>query len=113
MSHVIKHDGVFHLWGHSWEIEEENLWPQLSEIFEAMAAFRAELVRFAANGEISAALAAFSAARAPRASRVQQEALTQARIYHMSGPLAVARDFGMRALGPKRLLGRYDWLYGA
>ena len=29
----------------------------------------------------------------------------------MSGPLAVARDLTMRALGPRRLLKRYDWLY--
>ncbi len=44
------------------------------------------------------------AERAPRAGRVQREALAQARIYHMSGPLALARDLAMRALGPERLL---------
>jgi salicylate hydroxylase len=31
----------------------------------------------------------------------------------MSGPFAFARDLGMRAFGPDRLLKRYDWLYGA
>ncbi len=35
----------------------------------------------------------------------------KARIYHLSGPLAFARDLAMRALGPRRLLRRYDWLY--
>jgi hypothetical protein len=31
----------------------------------------------------------------------------------MSGPLALARDLTMRALGAERLLKRYDWLYAA
>jgi len=66
-----------------------------------------------ASDDVSAALAAYSLARAPRASRVQQEALAQARLYHLRGPLAFARDLGMRALGPERLKKRYDWLYGA
>jgi salicylate hydroxylase len=39
--------------------------------------------------------------------------LAQGRIYHMSGPLGAARDLAMRALGPERLLARYDWLYAA
>lgn len=59
------------------------------------------------------ALAAYSRRRAPRAARVQAEARAQARLYHLSGPLALGRDIGMRALGPERLLKRYDWLYGA
>jgi salicylate hydroxylase len=46
---------------------------------------------------------------------VQREAAdqAQARPYHMAGPPAFARDIGMRALGPERLLRRYDWIYGA
>jgi salicylate hydroxylase len=63
--------------------------------------------------DVSAALAAYSAERAPRGARVQREALAQTRVYHMSGPLALARDWTMRGLGPDRLLKRYDWLYGA
>jgi salicylate hydroxylase len=59
------------------------------------------------------ALAAYSGRRAPRAARVQGEAKAQARLYHLSGPLALGRDIGMRLLGAERLLGRYDWLYGA
>ena len=39
--------------------------------------------------------------------------MAQARIYHMSGPMALARDMTMRALGPDRLLQRYDWIYSA
>jgi salicylate hydroxylase len=59
------------------------------------------------------ALAEYSSRRAPRVARVQTEARAQARLYHLSGPLAFVRDLGMRALGPERLLKRYDWLYGA
>ena len=68
---------------------------------------------FAREPDVAKALAAYSAARAARANRVQREALAQARVYHMSGPLAFARDIGMRALGSEGLMRRYDWLYGA
>jgi salicylate hydroxylase len=69
--------------------------------------------RLSQTDEIPAALAAYSRARAPRAGRVQREALAQATVYHMSGPFALARDLAIRALGSERLLARYDWLYGA
>ena len=60
-----------------------------------------------------AALAAYSADRVARANRVQREASMQGRIYHLSGPFALARDFAMRALGPEGVLKRLDWLYAA
>ncbi|HEY1944732.1 MAG TPA: FAD-dependent monooxygenase [Roseiarcus sp.] len=69
--------------------------------------------RLAETQNVAAALFAYSNDRVERATRVQREALAQGRIYHMSGPLALARDLAMRALGPKRLLQRYDWLYAA
>jgi salicylate hydroxylase len=59
------------------------------------------------------ALAAYSRRRAPRAARVQAEARAQARLYHLTGALALGRDLGMHMLGSERLLRRYDWLYGA
>jgi salicylate hydroxylase len=65
----------------------------------------------AESTDVAAALAAYSAERVARATQVQRDALAQARIYHMSGPLALARDLTMRALGAERLLRRYDWLY--
>jgi len=33
---VSQHGGVFHLWGHAWEIEEENQWRQLEEVLSLM-----------------------------------------------------------------------------
>ena len=65
------------------------------------------------GADIAAALKAYSQRRAPRAGRVQRDALAQAKLYHMSGPMALARDLAMRALGPERLLARYDWIYSA
>ena len=47
------------------------------------------------------------------ATRVQAEAARQGSIYHMSGPMAFARDAAMRLLGGERLGARYDWLYRA
>ncbi len=67
--------------------------------------------RLAECADVANALAAYSGDRVARAARVQRDALAQGRIYHMSGPLALARDLTMRALGPRRLLERYDWLY--
>jgi salicylate hydroxylase len=63
--------------------------------------------------DIPAALSIYSRDRVVRAARVQREALALGRIYHMSGPLAFARDATMRMLGSRRLAERYDWLYGA
>jgi salicylate hydroxylase len=80
---------------------------QAIEDSETMAA------SLAREPDVATALAAYSSARVTRANRVQREALAQARVYHMSGPLAFARDLGMRALGPEGLMRRYDWLYGA
>jgi len=67
----------------------------------------------AATASAPEGLRAYSQRRAPRAERVQRAAKAQADIYHLAGPLALARDIAMRALGPERLLRRYDWLYGA
>jgi salicylate hydroxylase len=65
-----------------------------------------------ATTDIAQALAAYSRRRALRVARVQTASESQARLYHMAGPLALARDIGMRAMGAERLLRRYDWIYG-
>jgi salicylate hydroxylase len=65
----------------------------------------------AATEDVATALAAYTRRRAQRVARAQQESEEQARLYHMAGPLAAARDIAMRMLGPERLLRRYDWIY--
>ncbi|HXZ17203.1 MAG TPA: FAD-dependent monooxygenase, partial [Roseiarcus sp.] len=67
----------------------------------------------AETDNVPKALAAYSRARVSRATRVQSEARRQGQIYHLKGMTAVARDAAMRAIGPRRLIARYDWLYGA
>ena len=67
---------------------------------------------FAGAADVAAALAAYSAARAPRAARVQQASRRQGLIYHLAGPGAVARDLALAWLGPQKLAARSDWLYG-
>lgn len=35
-SRVSAHGGVFHLWGHAWEVEELNLWRDLERLFQTL-----------------------------------------------------------------------------
>jgi len=37
LNEIEENDGCFHLWGHSWEIEEHNLWQKLEAIFKHIA----------------------------------------------------------------------------
>jgi len=61
---------------------------------------------------ITAALRQYGRTRQARVRRVKRTARQQGRIYHLSGPLAYARDLAVRALGPERMLARQDWIYG-
>ena len=63
------------------------------------------------TADISAALTQYGRARQARVRRVQQTARQQGRIYHLGGPLAIARDVAIRALGAERMLARQDWIY--
>ncbi|HVF81734.1 MAG TPA: polysaccharide deacetylase family protein [Flavisolibacter sp.] len=38
LGQVNKSGGCFHLWGHSWEIDEYNLWGKLEELFKVISA---------------------------------------------------------------------------
>jgi salicylate hydroxylase len=70
-----------------------------------------EVLRPGQNIETS--LRAYQEARCPRAARVQKESRRQAAIYHLSGPAGLLRDMALRALGPQKMLARYNWLYDA
>jgi peptidoglycan/xylan/chitin deacetylase (PgdA/CDA1 family) len=52
IAEVLRNGGVFHLWGHSWEIEECGLWPTLESILKYLreSAGRCRLV---SNGALS------------------------------------------------------------
>ncbi|MDQ6867563.1 MAG: FAD-dependent monooxygenase [Pseudomonadota bacterium] len=62
---------------------------------------------------VETSLRAYQESRHARATRVQKESRRQATIYHLEGPAAFLRDVALRALGPQKMLARYDWLYDA
>jgi salicylate hydroxylase len=60
---------------------------------------------------IPAALKRYARLRRARVARVQRAARTAGRIYHLSGPMAYARDLVIKTMGAKRMLARQDWIY--
>jgi salicylate hydroxylase len=60
---------------------------------------------------VTAALRRYARLRRGRVARVQRTARSGARIYHLTGPAALARDLTIRALGPERMLARQNWIY--
>ena len=60
---------------------------------------------------LSAALQRYARLRRPRVIRIQRSARQAGRIYHLAGPLAFARDLVIKAMGPKRMLSRQNWIY--
>jgi len=63
-------------------------------------------------GDVAQALKTYEASRKGRTKKVQDLAARNATIYHMSGPLALARNTAMRLMGPERLAAQMDWIYG-
>jgi salicylate hydroxylase len=61
--------------------------------------------------QVTAALKRYARLRRSRVARVQRIARKQGRIYHYAGPLALARDLAIRAMGPRRMLARQNWIY--
>jgi salicylate hydroxylase len=61
--------------------------------------------------DIPSALKRYGRLRRGRVQRVQRAARQQGRIYHLTGPLALARDLTIKAIGPKRMLARQNWIY--
>src|SRR5262249_33112315 len=44
--------GVFHLWGHSWELDEADQWTRLDEVLRAMKEIAADVLSLE-NGQIA------------------------------------------------------------
>jgi len=61
---------------------------------------------------ISSAFARLGEQRGPRTTRIVETARRNGRIFHLSGPMALARDLALRAMTGERVMGRYDWVYG-
>ena len=60
---------------------------------------------------IPAALQRYAQARRARVARVQRTARRNGTIYHLAGPMALARDLAIKAMGAKQMLARQDWIY--
>ena len=60
---------------------------------------------------IPSALKQYGRLRRGRVLRIQRTARQQGRIYHLAGPLALARDLAIKVMGPQRMLARQDWIY--
>jgi salicylate hydroxylase len=60
----------------------------------------------------SAAFARYAASRQARAGRVQTLSQRFGRIYHLAGPMRLARNFILERRGEEAALARFDWLYG-
>ena len=52
------------------------------------------------------------AVRRPRRERMIETAARNGRIYHLDGPMALARNLTLRAMPGSRVMAGYDWLYG-
>lgn len=60
---------------------------------------------------LAQAFRAYERQRSPRVARLARLSRRQGRIYHLSGPLRLARNAVMSAMPPGLFLGQLDWLY--
>jgi peptidoglycan-N-acetylglucosamine deacetylase len=51
LSGASSHGGVFHLWGHAWEIEELKLWQDVERLFQALEHHKSHAA-FVCNGDL-------------------------------------------------------------
>jgi salicylate hydroxylase len=67
------------------------------------------------HATLQSAFAAYQAARKPRTTAIVAAANTNARAYHLGGPIRSIAHLGLRIGGriaPNFALGRFDWIYG-
>jgi salicylate hydroxylase len=79
-----------------------------AQAIEDAAALASALTKYPA---VDIALSTYAAARLAHTAKVQKASHQQGMIYHLAGPAAAARDLTIRALGPRRMLARNDWIY--
>jgi salicylate hydroxylase len=60
---------------------------------------------------IPEAMKRYAKLRRSRVARVQRAASRNGTIYHLTGPMAFARDLSIKAIGAKRMLARQDWIF--
>jgi salicylate hydroxylase len=83
-----------------------------SQAIEDGASLAAHLGAAGSGSSLTQALQLYDRARITRTARVQSGARSQGRIFHLSGPLALARDAALRLLPRNAALDRFAWIYG-
>lgn len=68
--------------------------------------------KLASEPDVPTAFKAYERARKTRVTRIWNEAVKNGRIYHLTGPMALARNMVIKSRAGEDLLARYDWLYG-
>jgi peptidoglycan/xylan/chitin deacetylase (PgdA/CDA1 family) len=74
LGHALRRGGVFHLWGHSWELQEAGQWRRLDEVLRFMSDF-ARQVPSLTNGQVCQR----SLPRVASLDEIEQEAETVGR----------------------------------
>lgn len=64
------------------------------------------------DDDVSVRLQSFAEGRKARTDRVAAAARRNGNVYHFGGAVAKVRNLGMRLIGPERLAGSMDWIYG-
>ena len=62
--------------------------------------------------DMASAFARLGELRRPRTTRIVETARRNGHVFHLSGPMALARDVALRAMSGERVMSRYDWVYG-
>ena len=65
----------------------------------------------ASQPTIAQAFRAYERQRQPRVARLARLSRRQGRVYHLSGPLRLARNAALSAMPPGLFLRQLDWLY--
>lgn len=65
-----------------------------------------------AGAGLESAIEKYERTRRPRVAKVIEASEHNGRIYHMRGAAALARNATMKIAPPKRVMSRFDWLYG-
>jgi salicylate hydroxylase len=69
------------------------------------------LAREIAARSVPDAFQSYEHQRRPRTARIQEQSRRMSRIYHASGPLALARNLTLTLASPDFALRRLDWIY--
>jgi salicylate hydroxylase len=64
------------------------------------------------SGDLTGALRLYEQRRFARTAQTQREARRNGAVYHMGAAAGFMRTLAVAAMGGKRLVSRYDWLYG-